>query len=68
MTPPSAFGRRPVSSRTGSWRGSSGFPATEWVRLLAALEEVVELIGAEELDAAPMLIPGSDVSPRGNGN
>lgn len=43
-------------------------PATERDRLLAALEEVVELLGAEELDAAPMLIPGSDVSPRGNGS
>lgn len=35
-------------------------PKSEQRDLLASLEQVVEMMGAETLDAAPMLMPGTD--------
>lgn len=37
-------------------------PAAEREALLQALETVVEMMDAEDLDAAPMLVPGIDLS------
>lgn len=35
--------------------------AVDQVRLVAALEQVVDLMGADDLDASPVLVPGSDL-------
>ena len=36
---------------------------SEQKALLSSLEQIVEMMGAEDLDAAPMLAPGTDVKP-----
>ena len=41
----------------------SQLPVKEQRGLLASLEQIVEMMGAEMLDAAPMLTPGTDVKP-----
>ena len=46
------------------WARLSSTSAEKQQALLHALEEIVEMMGAEQLDAAPMLMPGTDVKPK----
>ena len=39
-------------------------PKSEQRALLASLEQIVQMMGAGELEAAPMLTPGTDVKPQ----
>ena len=46
-------------------RRLAALPIDDQERLLSALEQVVELMDADELDAAPMLVPGAELPTPG---
>ena len=54
---------RPLQDRFLARLAALGPPEQE--RLLAALEQVVSMMDAADLDAAPILMPGEGATPRG---
>lgn len=55
--------RMPVPLETRFLERLAGLPPEERQGLLDALRRIVDLMGADDLEGAPMLVPGAEIDP-----